>query len=470
MYDAQDSGDHNPQSDAAKAQLGQGISKLAFEIVDTAGMLEDLNSATENITGQLGSLTDGAARIGQAVDHMAERLDQIDSATAQSRDRASDVVTQMRHSSENARTVAAWVTDLSQRMKPLEDSLNHVRKSAERIAGIATEVNILAINARIEAARAGEEGRGFAVVAESIGQLSQQTAEVTKTITEEISGFSTEVTAMKSEAEDMGSEAEVTIETAERSDKVLAEIASDMTRTAEDVQAIAEEARVAGDENEAFAPVLSDIASKIAHNVTGIRAGHQTLNTAADRVERIVQTTIDAGIPTEDVAMITRVQGAAAEISTLFECAITDGRIDLSALFDTSYQPIPNTNPQQVLTRFTELTDALLPAIQERMLDSDPRVVFCAAVDRSGYLATHNKKFSQPQSDDPIWNAANCRNRRIFDDRVGLKAGQSTAPFLLQVYRRDMGGGNMVMMKDLSSPITVQGKHWGGLRLAYKQA
>jgi hypothetical protein len=37
---------------------------------------------------------------------------------------------------------------------------------------------------------------------------------------------------------------------------------------------------------------------------------------------------------------------------------------------------------------------------------------------------------------------------------VGLKAGRSTAPFLLQVYRRDMGGGQSALMKDLSAPIT----------------
>jgi methyl-accepting chemotaxis protein len=102
------------------------------------------------------------------------------------------------------------------------------------------------------------------------------------------------------------------------------------------------------------------------------------------------------------------------------------------------------------------------------VLDLDPRIVFCAAVDRNGYLPTHNRKFSHPQTDDPVWNAAHCRNRRIFDDRVGLKAGRSTAPFLLQVYRRDMGGGQSVLMKDLSAPITVGGRHWGGLRLAYR--
>ena len=67
-----------------------------------------------------------------------------------------------------------------------------------------------------------------------------------------------------------------------------------------------------------------------------------------------------------------------------------------------------------------------------------------------------------------MWNAANSRNRRIFDDRVGLHAGRNTAPFLLQVYRRDMGGGNFALMKDLSAPIFVRGQHWGGVRLGYR--
>jgi methyl-accepting chemotaxis protein len=94
-------------------------------------------------------------------------------------------------------------------------------------------------------------------------------------------------------------------------------------------------------------------------------------------------------------------------------------------------------------------------------------VVFCAAVDVNGYLPTHNKKFSKPQSDDPTWNTANCRNRRIFDDRVGAAAGRHTEPFLLQAYRRNMGD-SFVLMKDCSAPIYVHGRHWGGVRLAYK--
>jgi methyl-accepting chemotaxis protein len=50
---------------------------------------------------------------------------------------------------------------------------------------------------------------------------------------------------------------------------------------------------------------------------------------------------------------------------------------------------------------------------------------------------------------------------------VGLSAGRNREPFLLQAYRRDMGD-KTVMMKDVSAPIFVNGRHWGGVRLAYK--
>lgn len=93
--------------------------------------------------------------------------------------------------------------------------------------------------------------------------------------------------------------------------------------------------------------------------------------------------------------------------------------------------------------------------------------MFCTAVDVNGYLPTHNGKFSKPQGPDPVWNAANCRNRRFFKDRVGLGAGRNTQPFLAQTYEGNMGGGSFAPMVDVSAPIFIKGRHWGRLRLAH---
>lgn len=159
-----------------------------------------------------------------------------------------------------------------------------------------------------------------------------------------------------------------------------------------------------------------------------------------------------------------------AEVTERFEQGLASGEITLEDLFDEDYQVIEGTDPVQYRTRFVEFTDRVLPDIQEPVLDFDPAVVACAAIDRNGYLPTHNLKFSKPQrKDDPAWNAANSRNRRIFNDRTGLRAARNTKPFLLQTYRRDnLGSKGYVIMKDISVPIYIAGRHWGAMRLNYQ--
>ncbi|CAK0763082.1 methyl-accepting chemotaxis protein [Azospirillaceae bacterium] len=166
----------------------------------------------------------------------------------------------------------------------------------------------------------------------------------------------------------------------------------------------------------------------------------------------------------EEVVAVAR--DAAQKIGKLFEEALARGEIKAEELWDVDYRMIKDSNPPQYLTRFTHFCDRVLPPIQEPLLVTYPRITFTAAVDSNGYLPTHNRKYSAPQrSDDSVWNTAHCRNRRIFDDRTGLAAARNRQPFLVQTYRRDMGGGEIAVMKDTSSPILINGQHWGGFRI-----
>ena len=169
-----------------------------------------------------------------------------------------------------------------------------------------------------------------------------------------------------------------------------------------------------------------------------------------------------------DMPYIETARTAAAEIGRRLAEAISQGRLSDSDLFEPVYEPLAETQPQQFLTRFTTLCDEILPAIQEPILSAIPNVIFCAAVDRNGYLPTHNLRYSQPQRpNDLVWNTANCRNRRIFDDYTGLTAARNSRPFLLQVYDRDMGGGQKILMKEVDAPIRINDRQWGGFRLGY---
>jgi methyl-accepting chemotaxis protein len=185
-------------------------------------------------------------------------------------------------------------------------------------------------------------------------------------------------------------------------------------------------------------------------------------------VERALHERLDA-IRAENKEFVDRAIDAAAMVSMAFEEAVDSRRLTREALFDTDYQPIEGTSPQQFRSRALDALEQLLPPIQEPLLSSDKRMTFCAAVDRNAWLPVHNKIYSKPQkADDPAWNVANCRNRRIFDDRAGLSAARNVRPYLIQSYPRDMGNGVVIMMREIDAPVRVFGKHWGGFRTAYK--
>ncbi len=99
----------------------------------------------------------------------------------------------------------------------------------------------------------------------------------------------------------------------------------------------------------------------------------------------------------QNASWIARAQSVAGEIGLALEAAIASGRLSEAALFDTAYQPVLGTNPQQYLTPTVSVLEEVLTPIQEEILGSDPRLTFCVAMDRNAYLPVHNSKYAQPQ-------------------------------------------------------------------------
>ena len=128
---------------------------------------------------------------------------------------------------------------------------------------------------------------------------------------------------------------------------------------------------------------------------------------------------------------------------------------------------IPATSLRSVHGVFSaeldKFTDQAFPAIQEAILARHTKVTYAGAVDRKGYFPTHNRKFSQALSGNYQKDLLQNRTKRIFNDRTGSRCGSNTAAMLLQTYKRDTGE----IMHDLSVPIYVAGKHWGGFRIGF---
>ncbi|MGB0498583.1 MAG: hypothetical protein ACPGID_09605, partial [Rubricella sp.] len=307
-----------------------------------------------------------------------------------------------------------------------------------------------------------------AVVAQAINELSEQTSEAARQSGESISALEAWIGTLRRDAGEVGETARAVLSDSGEAGALLEGVSRDVDSVAGATSRITAEARRIAELGDGLGGKLDTIVAGVEQTAQGVGDASTRATALIEIGESLVRRTTHLGAETDDTRFIEAARSIAARIGERFSQAVASGEITSADLFSDAYRPIPDTNPQQLMAPFTAFADRVLPEYQEPALELDPRVVFCAAVDRNGYLPTHNRVFSKPQGDDPDWNASNSRNRRLFDDRVGAKAGRNTEPFLLQVYRRDMGGGAFVMMKDLSVPIMVDGRHWGGLRLAYR--
>ncbi|KAF0221382.1 MAG: methyl-accepting chemotaxis sensory [Geobacteraceae bacterium] len=146
----------------------------------------------------------------------------------------------------------------------------------------------------------------------------------------------------------------------------------------------------------------------------------------------------------------------------ILEDAVANGKFTTSEIFDENYLPIPSTDPQKYHTKYDKFLDQAIQEMEDEYLKDD-QVVFAVLVDRNGYLPTHNTGYSQPLTGDKEKDKVNNRTKRMFNDEVGLKAAKNQQELLKQVYYRDTGE----RMWDISAPVYVNGKHWGGFRIGF---
>ena len=213
---------------------------------------------------------------------------------------------------------------------------------------------------------------------------------------------------------------------------------------------------------------LDGIGEIQAHTVGTCALGYNCAFTNIDESCRGILAQLLERETAQNERYIGSVKETSAKISAVFEKAIEDGKLNQRQLFDSNYKPVEGSNPLQYTNDALDVLEVILPPIQEPLLKATRNLKFCAASDRNSYIPVNNTAVSLPQRPDDIeWNIANCRNKRIFDDRAGVIASRNTSPYLLQSYPRDLGGGVVVMMKEFDAPIYVNGEHWGGFRMAY---
>jgi methyl-accepting chemotaxis protein len=460
----------------------------------TLGIDEVTENAIRAVARDCGSLSmecsDVAGYVGGVADRIGDHLKTLDTLEEvmarllADQARVSDSTDEARLLSEQARVkleagreaidgtiqgfkgLTELVVQLGERMASFAGAMNQVQSVSSTIETIARKTNMLALNATIEAARAGDAGRSFAVVAAEVKKLAHDTRAATAQIASTIGELTREASAVTSEIKtgvERSRTAQAGFSQINDTVKEVTEIVSMVDRQTEGIAHSTSLIQTSVDRVKAG---LGDFADDARDNGGKLIKAQKRLSHLEMLSNNMLDTLANSGAEIDDTPMILLAQEAMREITTLVEKAIDRGEITLEAVLDRNYARVEGSNPPQYDNSFCDIADKYVRPVLDRLQARVPALHGSAISSLDGYLPTHMSDRSHKPGTDPVWNDANCRNKRIFMDDITRKACESDKPVMLSTYRMTRGNTH-VAVKNVFVPLYFKGKRWGNFELGY---
>jgi methyl-accepting chemotaxis protein len=317
---SEQSGDATRQIATTIQQVALGITQQTSGVTKTSSSVEQMNRAIEGVAKgaqeqatAIGKASQVTSRINSAIEQVASNAQSV---TRDSREAAS-------YSRDGAKTVQETIAGMEAIRSKVGLSADKVEEMGvrseeigaivETIEDIASQTNLLALNAAIEAARAGEQGKGFAVVADEVRKLAERSSLATKEIGSLIKGIQKTVNEAVGAMKDSASEVELGVIHANSAGVVLDKIlmaAESVYKQAEDAGTAAAKVTVAATE---LVEAVDAVSAVIEENTAATEEMAANSSELTQSIENI------ASVSEENSAAVEEVSASTEEVSAQVE-------------------------------------------------------------------------------------------------------------------------------------------------------